>query len=242
MAEAMAERVALFASQVQNRRFSTATLQILEAILVTKDVPSLLETRSALSELLRSQAMAALGEISEKAADHKLYIVEFFVRAFALVGDVESCLVLKYEALVLRESKYLKDHDLEVAYEEWITFAKDSLDNGFYTIAAKGFENAMLCIQSNINVDSGTAADHTINKIKGPRDMATRLIASHSVQTESAQYLQRKATRVYQNCSLSSVNRKCVASSMFRYGIRKRNIQKLYHSRGLNRDVGGPYN
>lgn len=44
---------------------------------------------------------------------------------------------MKYEALVLRETKCAVDHDLRVSYEEWYAFGKDSLDNGFYTIAVK---------------------------------------------------------------------------------------------------------
>lgn len=44
---------------------------------------------------------------------------------------------MRYEALVLREAKYSDDLDLHVFHEEWLTFAQDSLDNGFYTIASK---------------------------------------------------------------------------------------------------------
>nr|XP_029117216.1 uncharacterized protein LOC105033651 isoform X2 [Elaeis guineensis] len=137
MAEAISESISFFRSQLENRRFGDATLRILESVLVSKDVLSLLETRSALRYLLRSEAISVVREISQKTADEKLCAVEFFVRAFALVGDVESCLALKYEALVLRETKYLKGHGLQVLHEEWLTFAKDSLDNGFYAIAVK---------------------------------------------------------------------------------------------------------
>ncbi|XP_029117217.1 protein DOUBLE-STRAND BREAK FORMATION isoform X3 [Elaeis guineensis] len=182
MAEAISESISFFRSQLENRRFGDATLRILESVLVSKDVLSLLETRSALRYLLRSEAISVVREISQKTADEKLCAVEFFVRAFALVGDVESCLALKYEALVLRETKYLKGHGLQVLHEEWLTFAKDSLDNGFYAIAVKGFESALMCIQSNNNIDPVTVTmeEHAVNKIKKLRDMATALVASHS--------------------------------------------------------------
>jgi hypothetical protein len=44
---------------------------------------------------------------------------------------------MRYEALVLRDAKYSNSLQLQVSREEWLTFAKDSLDNGFYTIASK---------------------------------------------------------------------------------------------------------
>ncbi|XP_008792172.1 protein DOUBLE-STRAND BREAK FORMATION [Phoenix dactylifera] len=235
MSEAISESISLFRSQLENRRFGDATLRILESVLVAKDVRSLLATRSALRDLLRSEAMSVVREISQKTADEKLCVVEFFVRAFALVGDVESCLALKYEALVLRETKYLKSHGLQVLHEEWLTFAKDSLDNGFYAIAIKGFESALMCIQSNNNINQVTVTmeEQTVNKIKKLRDMATALVASHSVQTQSAEYLKRKAIQEDPKCSSCSANTSYVASSMFRQGIKRRNMQKLNQSQAL---------
>jgi hypothetical protein len=44
---------------------------------------------------------------------------------------------MRYEALVLRDAKYSNSLQLQVSREEWLTFAKDSLDNEFYTIASK---------------------------------------------------------------------------------------------------------
>jgi hypothetical protein len=44
---------------------------------------------------------------------------------------------MRYEALVLRDAKYCNDLHLQVSRQEWLTFAKDSLDNGFYSIASK---------------------------------------------------------------------------------------------------------
>ncbi|XP_020100632.1 uncharacterized protein LOC109718689 isoform X1 [Ananas comosus] len=195
MSKSISTEASLFASQIENRRFNTGTLQILESILVAKDVSSLLEIRSALRELLRSQSMAVLVETSVETADVKLRIVEFFVRAFALIGDVESCLALKYEALVLREAIHLKDRDLQVSYEEWLTFGRDSLNNGFYTIAVRGFENALVCIKSHTNVDPGPVAApvvDTINDIKRLRDIATALVASHSDEHRRRRIIEKR--------------------------------------------------
>ncbi|RZR81603.1 hypothetical protein BHM03_00007870 [Ensete ventricosum] len=70
------------------------SLVILESVLVSRDVQSLLETRSALRQLFRSEALSVMGGISSMTVDRKLSTVQFFVWAFALVGDVEVSLDL----------------------------------------------------------------------------------------------------------------------------------------------------
>ncbi|XP_058075123.1 protein DOUBLE-STRAND BREAK FORMATION isoform X7 [Magnolia sinica] len=170
MSEEISERVSLFRSQLQNRRFDDRTLRILESVLVSKDVKSLLEIRSMLRVLMRSESVSVLREIAEKSVDQKLSVVEFFVNAFALVRDVESCLALKYEALVLRDLKHVNHQWLRVSYEEWLTFAEDSLDNGFHSIAAKLFlSHSCTLLEAEV-----------IERIKKLRDMARALAASHS--------------------------------------------------------------
>ncbi|XP_042424252.1 protein DOUBLE-STRAND BREAK FORMATION-like isoform X6 [Zingiber officinale] len=149
MSRSISEAVALFRSHLQQRRFDGTTLRILESILVARDVESLLVSRAALRGLLLSEASSVMGGASGMTVEKKLRIVQFFVGAFALIGDGESCLALKYEALILRESNCVKVQGLEVSYDEWLTFAKDSLDNGFYPIAIQGFEKALQCIQGN---------------------------------------------------------------------------------------------
>ncbi|CAL9074945.1 unnamed protein product [Musa textilis] len=241
MSDSISESVALVRSQLEKRRLDGRTIQILESVLVARDVQSLLETRSALRQLFRSEALSVMGGISGMTVDRKLITVQFFVWAFALVGDVESCLALKYEALVLRESKHLKIHGLEVSYEEWLTFAKDSLDNGFYPIAVQGFERALHCFQTEKVEDPefvmSSEDAHIIKYIKKLKDVATSLIASCSVQTQSAEYLKRKGTQ--ENiCILCLRKTNHVASSMFRCGIKKRNMQKLQSSQGLPKEIG----
>ncbi|XP_020244612.1 uncharacterized protein LOC109822780 isoform X2 [Asparagus officinalis] len=234
MSSAISRQISLFRIQLENRRFNGAALQILDSILAAKDIRSLLEIRSALGDLLRSEIAPVLGEIAKKSAYEKLLTVDFFVKAFALVGDTESCLALKYEALVLRETKCAVDHDLHVSYQEWYAFGKDSLDNGFYTIAVKGFERALLCIQSHGNIDPDldtfSIEAHMIDEIKKLRDMAATLVASHS---ESANYMKRKAIHDEGKWTSRSDKRQEVASVTFRNGIKRRNMMKLQQSQRL---------
>lgn len=44
---------------------------------------------------------------------------------------------MRYEALFLRDAKYCNNLHLQVSRQEWLTFATNCLDNGFYTIASK---------------------------------------------------------------------------------------------------------
>ncbi|XP_042424251.1 protein DOUBLE-STRAND BREAK FORMATION-like isoform X5 [Zingiber officinale] len=185
MSRSISEAVALFRSHLQQRRFDGTTLRILESILVARDVESLLVSRAALRGLLLSEASSVMGGASGMTVEKKLRIVQFFVGAFALIGDGESCLALKYEALILRESNCVKVQGLEVSYDEWLTFAKDSLDNGFYPIAIQGFEKALQCIQGNKiehreDVMPSMNKHITLKNIEKLRDMATSLTSERS--------------------------------------------------------------
>ncbi|KAF5930756.1 hypothetical protein HYC85_031629 [Camellia sinensis] len=84
------EQISLFRSRVELRRFDDGTLRILESILISKDVKSLLEVRSSLREFTRRESLCIIREIADKSVEHKLFILEFLVRAFALVGDIEA--------------------------------------------------------------------------------------------------------------------------------------------------------
>lgn len=75
-------------------RFDGTTLRILESILVARDVESLLVSRAALRGLLLSEASSVIGGASGMTVEKKLRIVQFFVGAFALVGDGEVSLPL----------------------------------------------------------------------------------------------------------------------------------------------------
>ncbi|KAF3772881.1 hypothetical protein EJ110_NYTH56699 [Nymphaea thermarum] len=132
-----AEQLSLFRSWLSLRRLDDPTLELLQSILVSGDVVSLDATRSALRTLLRNEISAVLEEASSKPAEEKFRVLSFFVCAFALAGDAERCLALRYEALLLRQDACIKSPWLEVSYDEWMTLTQDSFDNGFYSITDK---------------------------------------------------------------------------------------------------------
>ncbi|MBA0788536.1 hypothetical protein Gotri_026499 [Gossypium trilobum] len=135
----VAQQIALFHSQINKKRFNDDSLRILESVLTSNDVKSLFQLRSTLKEFIRSESLSAIRHIAAKTVDQQLSTLEFFVGAFAIIGDIESCLALRYEALVLREHKSQIHQWLQVSPVEWLNFAEQSLDNCFYAIAAKVF-------------------------------------------------------------------------------------------------------
>jgi len=49
----------------------------------------------------------------------------------------QSCLALRYEALVMREFKSASCQWLQVSPVEWLRFVEDAVRNGFHTVAEK---------------------------------------------------------------------------------------------------------
>lgn len=47
-------------------------------------------TRSRLTEFMRSEFLSVMRDIKEKTVQQKLWILEFFVHTFALLGDIEA--------------------------------------------------------------------------------------------------------------------------------------------------------
>ncbi|KAL7201427.1 hypothetical protein ACSBR1_033179 [Camellia fascicularis] len=225
------EQISLFRSRVELRRFDDGTLRILESILVSKDVKSLLEVRLSLREFMRRESPCIILEIADKSVEHKLFILEFLVRAFALAGDIESCLAFRYEALVLRQLRSTSNQWLQVSYREWITFAEHSLDNGFYSIARMACESALACFEINGMVDPQTddffKNVEVISKIKRLKDVAVVSSASRSVQAQTAEYLKKKAVETRKPHFLDYKEAQSSASILFRDGIKKRNVRKL---------------
>lgn len=87
-------------------RFDDGTLRVLESVLVTNDLKSLLQLRSSLREFMRNESLRVIHEISDKSAEHKLLILEFFVRAFALADDVEVCSLCFFYICLLLQFSY----------------------------------------------------------------------------------------------------------------------------------------
>ncbi|KAL4395973.1 hypothetical protein AHAS_Ahas01G0045400 [Arachis hypogaea] len=184
MSHCTEQPLSLLRSLIQARSFSDSTLQFLGSLLVSKDVKSLIEVRSDVTQLLRSESISVLLSISDKTVHEKLLVLEFFVRAFALVGDHESCLALRYEALVMRETKSSKYQWLRVTPLEWLRFVEDALNNGFHSVAEKACENA-LSYHGNNDVlkpgpDAFTENLNAISEITRLRNRAMTLVASRS--------------------------------------------------------------
>jgi len=55
-----------------------------------------------------------------------------------------------------------------------------------------------------------------------------------TVQTQSAEYMKRRASGVHEKYNLQSGKPKLTGSSMFRLGIKTRNIKKLLRSQERN--------
>ncbi|KAJ1380095.1 hypothetical protein SESBI_46315 [Sesbania bispinosa] len=227
----------LLRSQIQNRSFDDATLRFLESLLVSKDVKSLIEVRSSLTQLLRSESLSVIRSIAAKTVHEKLLILEFFVRAFALVGDLQSCLALRYEALVMRELKSRSCQWLQVLPVEWLNFVEDAVHNGFHAVAEKACEFALSCLGNNDAQKPGgdTVSENlksTVSEISRLRDCAMASVASRSVQVQAAEYLKRKTTE-RQKLDLLYKERRCLASTSFRNGIKRQNMRKLYKQQNL---------
>ncbi|KAK3135948.1 hypothetical protein QOZ80_5BG0425680 [Eleusine coracana subsp. coracana] len=226
--ERVPDALSLFASSLSRHRFGDDDLRLLEAALSAgADVPAMLATRSSARRLLRARAAEAFLQPPGGAEDHGriLSVADFFARAFALVGDVESCLAMRYEALVLRDAKYSNHLQLQVSREEWLTFAKDSLDNGFYAIASKAFANALA--RGHIHSSNPGRLDSTnsikekdkINDITGLQNLSKSLSGQHPVDTQAAEYMKRRASGVHAKYKLQSGKPKLPGSSMFICGL-----------------------
>ncbi|KAK3009239.1 hypothetical protein RJ639_015111 [Escallonia herrerae] len=269
MADTVAQQISLFRFQIENRRFDDGALRILESALVFKDVRSLLEVQSSLREFMRRESLVVLREISDKSVEDRLLILEFLVRAFALIRD--SCLALRYEALLMREANFTSNQWLQVLYGEWLNFAEDSFANRFYSIARKACEKALSCFDMfDTKTDAFVENLQAIDKIKRLMGAAVVSAASRSgqqafnlynmmlhlrsftphwecfspmsksVQAQAAEYMNRKSIEWSQHTPLVRKEEKCLASAMFRDGIKNRNLQKLQEHRCLQQITSRP--
>ncbi|KAK4355958.1 hypothetical protein RND71_024929 [Anisodus tanguticus] len=170
MSTAVSQQISLLRSQIESRRLDEGTLRVLEFVLASNDFKSLNGVVYTLKQFMRHESLRIIQEIAGKSAENKLLIVDFLVRVFALIGDTESCLALRYEALLMREQKATGDQWLLVSCSEWLTFAEHSLESGYCSIAKKACEKALLCFEMNIVDDSGTNG-FLIEKIKKLKDV-----------------------------------------------------------------------
>ncbi|XP_024023351.1 uncharacterized protein LOC21394437 isoform X2 [Morus notabilis] len=98
-------------------------------------------------------------------------------------------------------------------------------------------ENALLCFQKNSRTDGKTVecfeSLEVIEKLKQLKDCATTLAASHSVQAQAAKYTKSKQIKRSKACSTIGERTQSIASTLFRNGIRKRNLRRLQESQSL---------
>ncbi|XP_055832918.1 protein DOUBLE-STRAND BREAK FORMATION isoform X2 [Solanum dulcamara] len=234
MSTAVSQQISLFRFHVENRRLDEGTLRILESILAWNDFKSLYGVVCTLKQFMRNESLCIIQEIAGKSAEHKLLIVDFLVHIFALIGDTENCLALRYEALLLREKKAISDQRFLVSYSEWLTFAEHSLESGFCSIAKKACEKALLCFEMNIVDDP--ANDFIIEKIKKLEDVAVISASSKSVQVQATTYFKNKNIQQNSQGSYISVEAKNSGSTLFRDGIKKRHRRQLDEYRHLKLD------
>ncbi|KAK4274851.1 hypothetical protein QN277_018019 [Acacia crassicarpa] len=230
------QQFALLRSLIDARSFDDATLRILQSLLVSKDVESSVQVRYTFTEFLRSQFLSVIRSIASKTVHEKLLILKFFVRAFAIVGDVESCLAVRYEALLMRELKSASCQWLDVSSVEWLNFVEDALRNGFHSIAEKACQHALLCIGKNDvlepGIDGFSENAEAIRTITRLRNIALTSLSSGSVQAQAAQYLTRKSSEQGKSDVIYQEKR-CLASTSFRNGIKRQNMRKLQEQRSL---------
>ncbi|CAM8968011.1 unnamed protein product [Rhodiola kirilowii] len=151
--------------------------------MASKDVKSLSLSRSSLKSVLRSESVSAVQLFRHESLEKQLSVLEFFVRAFSLAGD--SCLVMRYEALVLRELKSATCPWAQVSPYEWLTFASQSLDNSFFTNAVKGCDYALSCLKKKDDENPSMIKKVVDNveitrKVKKLRDVAISSASSGS--------------------------------------------------------------
>ncbi|CAN1199182.1 Protein DOUBLE-STRAND BREAK FORMATION [Linum perenne] len=228
-----ARHVRLFLSQIVDKRFDNESLRILESIMACKDMQTIMETRSSLREFMRSESLTAIRELSQHTVEQKLLTLEFFVRSFTLIGDIESILSLKYEGLLLRELKSTTHKWKRVSYMEWLKFAHHSFDNGYHAVAIQACDKALLWLNNDDTADPGTCEPfkcaEEVEKVKRLKDCALRFVASNSVQGHVAEYLRKRIPERRSQMHMStSTQPRNVASILFRNGIRKRNSRDLH--------------
>ncbi|AES69581.2 hypothetical protein MTR_3g031720 [Medicago truncatula] len=189
MSDSVEQQLSLFRYLIQTRSFGDSTLRFLDSLLVSKDVKSLVEIRSSLNQLLKSESLSIIQSITAESVHNKLIVLDFFVCAFAIVGDLESCLALRYEALVVRELKSATIQLLHVSPLEWLNFVEDAVKNGFHAVAVKACENALRCIgNSDVqklgrDVISDNLKANTISEITRLRNFSLASITSRSAPT-----------------------------------------------------------
>ncbi|CAM8906818.1 unnamed protein product [Rhodiola kirilowii] len=205
--------------------------------MASKDIKSLSLSRSSVKSVLMSESVLAVQLFKHESLVKQLSVLEFFVHAFSLAGDVEatSCLVMRYEALVLRELKSATCPWAQVTPDEWLTFVVQSLVSGFFSNAVKGCDYALSCLKKKDDENTSVVEKVVDNveitrKVKKLRDMAISSASSCSFQAQAADYL-RKKTQNNNNRKRQlpqhHTETQPLASDLFQNAIKKRHVRPL---------------
>uniref|UniRef100_A0A7N0V385 Uncharacterized protein n=1 Tax=Kalanchoe fedtschenkoi TaxID=63787 RepID=A0A7N0V385_KALFE len=230
-----------FYDLIRAGRFDYDALQVLESAMASNDVKSLCLSRSCLKSVLRAESASAIRHFRHESLEKQLSILEFFVRAFSLAGDVESCLVMRYEALVLRELKSANYPWAQVSPEEWLIFAQHSLDNGFFSNAVKVCDYALSSskkkddMKPNVVEMAAEAVEFT-RRVRKLRDVASSSMSSRSVQAQAVTYMRKKTQNSNSKKRPLPQHHKemqPLASTLYQNAIKKRNVRLLHKHRAL---------
>ncbi|KAI4373370.1 hypothetical protein MLD38_011501 [Melastoma candidum] len=157
---------------------------------------------------------------------------------------MQSCLALRYEALVLRDAKSTSHHWLEVGCGEWLRFAEDAVDSGFHPIARKACDSALLCLRKIGTSDTRAVPIHNegelADRIERLRTIALLSTSSLSVQAEAAEYLKRKNDKESQESAFSSDEYQQCASALYRESIKKRHAREFSQMRLAPENLRSP--
>ncbi|KAL9238911.1 hypothetical protein vseg_013279 [Gypsophila vaccaria] len=226
MADANESQVCLISSRLEAGRYDDSTLRLLQLLLSSStDVHTSLHLRRSLRLLLISHSAHSLR--NDASLTLTLSALHFFLRAFSLLHDLQSCLSLRYEALLLRDSCFPASRpDLRVSYSEWLRFAQDAFALAFYSVAAQACDNAALSInRSGVGSGKNLSESMSIDSIQRLKDAAIVLSSNHSVQAHAAEYSKKK--NLIQKQSLSVKVKECPASISFKNGIKLQNARNL---------------
>ncbi|KAH9618842.1 hypothetical protein KSS87_010144 [Heliosperma pusillum] len=235
------DALALFSSRLKSNRLDESTLGLLSRMLSSsKDVKQMQHLRTHLLQFLRPQSLTIIRQSADKHIMHTLSTLDFFLAAFAILDDIQSCFSLRYEGLILRDSTSATHPHFQVTSDEWLKFAQDAFQNAFYSVAAKACENAISCF--NTNGDNLPGKMRSIDRIHRLKDAALQLSSNHSDgQTPS----QRAPTRAFEVLTEFGAGRPVTNENLCKYIKSKDLIKKgvgeqKVGKEGSLRQSGGP--
>ncbi|KAK9756763.1 hypothetical protein RND81_01G119600 [Saponaria officinalis] len=224
------DQVSLITCRLQQCRYDDSTLRLLQLMISSssssKDVQLSVNLRRNLIHLVTSHSLTALRNAASQPIQLKLLTLDFFLRAFSILHHLQSCLSLRYEALLLRHSSVVAHPELQVSYHEWLAFAQLAFAHAFYSVAVKACDHALLCLNRQGDASRENFSEITsVNTIQRLKDAAIILSSNHSVQAHAAEYSKKK--NLIQKKTSFSTEIECPASISFKNGIKLHNARNF---------------